>query len=91
MSTHAEPLYPWMNVLQAGDCSTGIRFDDCRLNEWQLSHAHGSAICSLWPRDTRTREIVMTRGDARRLANYLHHFAQHGQLPQVWPLIEYHI
>lgn len=87
----SEPLHPCGNVLHAGEFGTGISFDDCRLQEWHLSHAHGSSICSLWPRDTRTRDIIMGRGDARRLASYLLHFAQHGQLPQSWPLIEYHI
>lgn len=91
MSAFTEPLCPTRTVLQAGEVSTGIRLDDCRLNEWQLSHVHGSSICVLWPRDTRTRDLVFTRGIARQLASYLNHFSQHAQLPQSWPQIEYHI
>lgn len=87
----SDPLDPTMNVLHAGELSTGIRFDDCRLQEWHLSHTHGSSICVLWPRATYTRDIVMTRGIAGQLASYLQHFKQHGQLPQSWPQIEYHI
>lgn len=85
------PLYPTMNVLQTSEVSTGLRFEDARLQEWHLSHTHGSSICVLWPRDTRTRDIVLTRHEARQLGSYLSHFTQHGQLPKSWPLIEYHI
>jgi len=77
--------------VHAGDHSTGIDFYDGREHQWQLSHAHGSPVVTLWPRDTRTRDLILTRPAAARLASYLSHFHQHAMLPHAASMIEYHI
>jgi hypothetical protein len=85
------PLHPHLTVVHAGDHSTGLDFYDCREHQWQLSHAHGTPICTLWPRDTRTRHLTLTRPQAQRLASYLFHFHQHASLPLHRHELEWHI
>lgn len=89
MTTH--PLHPTRQIVQAAEYSTGLLIEDCQLNEWQLSHAHGTPICTLWPRDTRTRHLTLTRPQAHRLATYLLHFHQHALLPRARHELEWQI